>query len=104
MRPRRTHEAQGTGHAPTVAARNPGDQARPHGGHKKPKGKATPPRQPHEAQVNNQPTRQPHETQGTGHAPTVATRSPEDRPTTPPLRPHEAQEIGHAPKSGHTKR
>ena len=47
--PRRPYGAQGTGRAPTSAARDPGDRPRPNGGRTRPSGPAAPPRRAHGA-------------------------------------------------------
>jgi len=107
---RRPHGAQYTGHTSTAATRGKGDRPRPHGGHTKPRGPATPhgghtgagdrPR-PHGGHIRPRgpprpngghtmprgpatPSRPPHSAQETGHAPTATTQGLGDwsRPTT----------------------
>ena len=71
-----------------------------HGGHTVPRGPATPPRRPQGAQGTGHAPTPATRAQGTGHAPTAATRGPGDRPrpldgntvprgpTTPPRGPY----------------
>jgi len=106
--PRRPHEAHGTchastaakqgagmGHAPTVAIGCPEGRQRPHGGHTRSRGRATPPRQPYEVQGTGHDPMATIRGLGDGERPTATIWGPGDGPR-PYGNQYGAQGTGHA--------